>query len=201
MVSLKKWQNKFFRLSLFFPFIYWAYLIFFGDLGAQPAQRLNHLTGKFSLYYFLANLWLGVLLSYKLKWPRWLLFLPQERRWLGVVNFIIICCHIFLYFTLEAFEPKALEQIYTKTYLIFGALAFLIFLLLAATSNNISVRLLGLVRWKWFHRSAYLAAVLVTFHIFLIEKADLILFAALTVPMWLGQIFRIVRHKKTKLAS
>lgn len=190
-----KWPNKIFRMALFLPFLWWAYLIFFGNLGAEPAKELNHLTGFMGLIYLFSNLAIGVFSSL-FKFPPRLRFLLQERRWLGVIGWFIIVCHISFYFVLEAFDPKAISQIYEKTYLTFGFFAFLGLTMLAATSNNFSVRKLGGKRWKLFHRSVYFTALLVTVHIFLIEKANLPLFALITAPVWIGEIIRIVRSRR-----
>jgi len=113
----------------------------------------------------------------------------------------MLCGHVFLYFALEAFAWKGFTQIFEKTYLIFGVLAFLGMLALAVTSNNFSVRRLGGKRWKFLHRSVYLIAVLVTAHIFLIEKADLVQFALITFPMWLGQLARAGRLLRGHFSS
>lgn len=195
-----KWTNKLYKVLLLTPIAWWIYQIFFGDLGAQPAQTLNHNTGFMTLCYLVANLWIGILISFRVKFPSWLRFLPQERRFLGVLTFIILVGHVFLYFALEAFEKKAIDQLFTKTYLTFGTLAFLTMVILAATSNNYSVRQLGGKNWKQLHRLVYLTALLVTVHIFLIEKADLVLFAAITAPMWVAQLIRLFRwmrdHRK-----
>ncbi len=187
-----KWTNKLFRCALLLPLVWWVYRIVSGDLGAEPAKELNHSTGLVALSYLVGNLWIGIIWSFWKQWPVKLRFLLPERRFLGVLTFVILCGHVFLYFALEAFGPKAFSQIFEKTYLIFGAFAFLGMAILAATSNNFSVRKLG-KRWKTLHRSVYFIAWLVMGHIFLIEKADLMLFAMIMFPMWIGQLARLVR--------
>lgn len=189
-----KWTNKLFRVALLAPLAWWIYQIFFGNLGAEPAKELNHNTGLVALIYLVANLWIGIIWSFWKSWPTQLRFLLPERRFLGVLTFFILCGHVFLYFALEAFSRKGFTQIFEKTYLIFGALAFFGMLNLALTSNNFSVRRLGGKRWKLLHRSVYVIAILVTVHIFLIEKADLVQFALITFPMWLGQLARAVSY-------
>jgi methionine sulfoxide reductase heme-binding subunit len=189
-----KWQNKLFRLALLIPLFWWVYQIFWGDLGAEPAKELNHSTGLVALSYLVANLWIGIIWSFWKAWPTQMRFLLPERRFLGVWTFVILCGHVFLYFALEAFEAKAFTQIFEKTYLIVAIFAFLGMAILAATSNNFSIRKLGGKKWKLLHRCVYFVAVLVTIHIFLIEKADLILFTWITLPMWLGQFARLLRY-------
>lgn len=193
-----KWMNKLFRLALLVPVLWWVYQIFFGDLGAEPAKELNHLTGFTALIYLILNLWIGTIWSYWKAWPKQLRFLLAERRFLGVLTFLILAGHVFFYLALEAFELKALTQMIEKTYLIFGSFAFLGMAILAATSNDWSLRKLGGKRWKSLHRIVYFVTILVTVHIFLIEKADLPLFTMIMAPFWIAQIPRLVRWLRQK---
>lgn len=190
--------NNIFRLVLLAPFFYWAYSILWGDLGPEPAKELTLQTGFMALIYFFSILWIGALNSLFGSWPRSLRFLIQERRWIGVLQFLILCCHFSLYLILEGFDRTAFSQLFSKTYLTFGSLSFLLVTVLAATSNNFSVRQLKGKNWKRLHRITYLAGALATVHIFLIEKADLILFAIITLPLWLTQIYRLLQFLKPK---
>jgi sulfoxide reductase heme-binding subunit YedZ len=172
------------------PCFYWVYLIFFSDLGADPAKSLNHKTGEIALYYILLNLLIGVLISFKLKFPAWSRFLLLSRRYLGVLSFLILICHVFLYFAMESFTAKAVEQIYTKNYLIAGGLAFTILAVLAITSNDFSVRKLKMKNWKRVHRAVYVASFFFSAHVLLIEKADLVKYGAIVASLWTIQTVR-----------
>ena len=182
--------SNIFRLFLLWPVAYWAYLIFFGNLGADPAKSLNHKAGEIALYYILLNLAIGVLIDFKVKFPKYTRFLLLNRRYLGVLSFFILVFHAFLYFTMESFEFKAVEQLYTKTYLIFASLAFFILAALAMTSNDYSVRKLTIKKWKYLHRTIYLASFFFSIHILLIEKADLVKYGIILGIMWITQVVR-----------
>lgn len=186
--------SKIFRISLLLPAIYWIYLMVSGNLGADPAKSLNHKTGEMALYYFLLNLLIGISLSISYKFPSILRFLPQNRRYLGVVNFIYLIFHLLLYLTMENFEKRAFTQMLTKTYLIFASLAWLILFSLALSSNNFSVRTMGAKKWKNLHRLIYLAAVFITLHVLLIEKTDLIKYGACFVVLWSLQMIRLIKN-------
>lgn len=193
--------SKLFRVITLLPIAYWIYLPFFGDLGADPAKTLNHLCGEFGLYYIILNLLIGALINFKFKWPSGLRFLLINRRWLGVLSFFILVAHVALYFTMEAFEFQAIEQMYTKNYLIVGSLAFFMIFLMALTSNDFSVRKLGAKRWKRFHRIVYFASLLFTIHIMMIEKADLVKYGIVLGSLWAVQIFRlgfVIRNRVLK---
>lgn len=189
-----KWQNRIFKVLLTAPFLYWMYLIFLSDLGADPAKRLNHKTGEMAYYYLMANLIIGVLIAVKIKLPSYLRFIYQNRRFLGVISFFFLVMHLSFYLAMESFEYKAIEQMYTKLYLILGSLAWIIFLILAVTSNDFSVRHLGQKRWKWIHRLNYLGFFIASIHVLNIEKTDLIKYSTLLGAMILVQMYRF---KKT----
>jgi len=80
-----------------------------------------------------------------------------------------------------------------------AVLAFVILFVLALTSNSISVRRLGGVRWKKIHRSVYLAEILVIGHLFLQGGVALTWCYSLFIPLLALQQWRIrgtVRKKQ-----
>lgn len=184
--------SNIFRILLLVPGFYWGYLILFSDLGADPAKNLNHKAGEVALYYILFNLLVGVLIGFRVKLPVNLRFLLTNRRYLGILSGLILVIHIFMYFAMESFEPQAVEQIFSKTYLTFGSLAFLIIFALAITSNDFSVRKLKIKVWKRLHRFIYLASLLFSIHILLIEKTDLVKYGILLGGLWVLQTIRFV---------
>jgi sulfoxide reductase heme-binding subunit YedZ len=191
-----KYQSYVFKLLLTTPFFYWLYLVFLGDLGADPAKSLNHKAGEIAYYYLIANLLIGVLIAIKIKLPQQLRFLYMNRRFLGVITFFYLVIHLTLYFAMESFEFQAIEQIYTKLYLILGSCAWLLFLVLALTSNDFSVKKLTLKRWRLLHKTVYLGFVLASIHILNIEKTDLIKYSLLLTLVVLLQLFRLIKNRK-----
>ncbi len=179
--------SKAFRVAVLVPAAYWIYLIYSGSIGADPAKTLNHLTGEISLYFLLLNLLVGVLIAFRVRLPTFLRFLLTNRRFLGVITFVYLIFHVLLYLTMESFEAQAFTQLYSKLYLALGLSAWLILLVLALTSNNLSVRILGGKRWKRLHRFVYPASALITAHVLLIEKTDLVKFGALFILLWIVQ--------------
>ncbi len=190
-----------YRLALLTPALYWAWHVFFGDLGAEPAKALNHMTGEVALYFLVLNLLIGALIALSFQWPRQLRFLVRHRRYLGIVTFLFLAFHLFLYLAMEAFEFQALEQMATKTYLICASMAWLILLVLALTSNNYSVRHLGGRRWKRVHRAVYVASFFITIHVMLIEKTDLLKYGAIFLFLWGVQGFRLMKWARQKKAA
>lgn len=96
---------------------------------------------------------------------RWLL---QRRRHFGVVSFIYASVHL-AHYTLETGD---LEEMFLDIFgldFATGWLAFILFALLAVTSNNASVRRLGRV-WKTLHVWIYPALALTFLHWYLFDQ-------------------------------
>lgn len=196
-MSLSIGQIKFLRallkIILIGPLVYWFVLGFQGNLGAEPIVRVNTQSGYVVLFLLLFNLLLGIMLAFSKKWPPWWRWIFAERRAIGIASGLYAILHIFSYFGKEAFQSKAFEQLLTKTYLTVGFLAFLILMILLLTSNNISVKKLGIKKWKSLHRIVYLAGALIMAHVFLIEKANLALLALMILPIAALEIFRAAK--------
>jgi sulfoxide reductase heme-binding subunit YedZ len=132
------------------------------QLGANPIDRLLHVSGEIAIWT------LGVVLSLS---PLRALFphspivnaLNRHRRYIGVsaciYGLIHFSCHV-----LYQGDWDDLLQSFTKPFTWFGLIGLTILVILAATSNNWSVRRLGSKRWKWLHRLAYVAAAVLIYH-------------------------------------
>jgi methionine sulfoxide reductase heme-binding subunit len=89
---------------------------------------------------------------------RWLRWLRQRRRYLGVAAFGYAAFHAFVYLARQQEVSVILADARTAA-MWTGWVALLVMLALAATSNDASVRRLG-ARWKRLHRIVYVAALL-----------------------------------------
>jgi sulfoxide reductase heme-binding subunit YedZ len=88
-------------------------------------------------------------------WTAWLL---PRRRYLGVAAFAYATLHAAVYVLRLGDLPRIVAEA-LEAGLLTGWLAFAIFLPLALTSNDASVRKLG-PAWKRLHRAVYAAALL-----------------------------------------
>ena len=93
------------------------------------------------------------------KWTNWLM---RRRRDLGVASFAYAAGHTAIYLFDNASLDIVLADLGLPEFLS-GWLALALFVPLAATSNNISVRALGR-SWKRLHRLVYPAAILTFVH-------------------------------------
>jgi sulfoxide reductase heme-binding subunit YedZ len=97
-------------------------------------------------------------LTKKTGFPQWLL---KYRRLIGLLSFFLAVLHAFIFFKKRDFDVFDL-----KTYFVYfqGVSSFIIFTLLAITSNDWSVKRLK-KNWKNLQCLTYLAMFLVTWHI------------------------------------
>ena len=132
------------------------------QLGANPVERLLHVSGEMAIWS------LGTVLSLtplRVLFPRSAIVnaLNRHRRYVGVSScvygFIHFSCHV-----LYQGDWDDLLQSFTKPFTWFGLTGFTILVMLASTSNNWSVRRLGAKRWKLLHRLAYVAAAVLIYH-------------------------------------
>ncbi len=148
-------NSRFFLwILLALPFIWLVYAyradeLFYGEVihvsGELSARLLILTLAVTPLRLMFANAY----------WPAWLL---HRRRYLGVASFCYALLHTIVYL-----QKKASLTLIWQEGLSFnmwsGWLAFCIFLILAITSNDASVRRLRRA-WKKLHRWVYLAALL-----------------------------------------
>lgn len=116
--------------------------------GEAAYRNMLTITARISAVVFLLT-YLASSLQKTLRTP-FTLWLVRNRRHLGLsfaLSHTVHLLFIILFFT----ASETTEQLDTVT-LIFGGLGFVFVYLLALTSNDFSVRKLGLGNWKWLHR-------------------------------------------------
>ena len=150
--------KQFVWLILYVPLLAQTYryqleLVFYGEY--------LHWTGLQSTRLILLALSITPLRSFfpTAIWVKWLL---SKRRAIGVASFIYALLHLVAYLVNKGNLQSIVQEGQTIG-LLTGWVAFVIFLLLAATSNDYSLRLL-LRRWKTLHKAVYLGAALTLAH-------------------------------------
>jgi sulfoxide reductase heme-binding subunit YedZ len=130
--------------------------------------------------------------------------LNRHRRLVGVSAFVYAALHFSTHLLYEG-GFRVLASDVKKPFLLTGLIAFTILLLLAATSFNRMVQLLGAKRWKNLHRLAYVAAALVAYHQAAARKLFPVQVLWIFVPLALLEIARIVlpivRRRRTAVAA
>ena len=125
--------------------------------------------------------------------------LNRYRRGIGVAAFAYAALHVLSifarviikkgYFPWSAFVIK---PIYFT-----GAVVFVIFLLLALTSNRLSTQWLGGRRWKRLHNWVYVAEVALLIHMLLRGKKAFIIALCVLLPL---MALQYARHRKLSQA-
>lgn len=159
--------------------------------GATP-EAILHPSGEFSARAMILALYCSPLV---VLFPRVAIFksLLRRRRYLGVAAFGYGLFHTILYLIEKGTIASVLGEA-TELAIWTGWVAFLIFVPLAVTSNNMMVKALGPRRWKNLQRAVYAAAVLTAMHWLFLDdswNAVLIHFA----PLALLELARVAKQK------
>jgi sulfoxide reductase heme-binding subunit YedZ len=149
-----------------------------------------HWTGEQSARLLLLTLAVSPFLRLlpRVRAVRWLM---RRRRDLGLITFAYALAHTVAYLFRKAdLATVAAEGL--ETGLLTGWIAFLVFVALAATSNDASVRALGRT-WRRLHAAVYAAAVLTFLHWVLTAfdpTAGYVHFAVLAVLLLMRLFYR-----------
>lgn len=147
----------------------WAAWLFWlaatGGLGVEPIEALEHRYGKLALQLIVAGLAITPLRQ------RFGLNLMPFRRAVGVLAFFYVTAHLLVWAILDVQTLAAIwADIVKRPYVTIGMAGFVLLLPLAVTSNDLAVRRLGAVRWRWIHKLAYPAAILGALHYIWLAK-------------------------------
>jgi sulfoxide reductase heme-binding subunit YedZ len=142
--------------------------MFFGWLGANPIERLTHVTGMSTLVLLLLTLCVTPVRRLTGWSPA-----IKLRRPLGLFAFFYATCHFSIWFVFDMVFNVAwmLEDVAERPYITVGFTAFLILIPMAVTSTRGWIRRLGR-RWTTLHKGIYLAATLGVVHYYWLVKAD-----------------------------
>lgn len=139
-----------------------------GDLGANPIEKVTHRTGWWALFLLTATLAITPLRRLTGQAS-----LIRYRRLVGLFAFFYASLHFLTYLVLDQFFAWGyiVEDIAERPFITVGFAAWLMLLLLAATSTKGSIRRLR-KNWLRLHRLIYLAAVAGGVHFLWKVKAD-----------------------------
>ncbi len=168
-----------------------------GGLGANPIEKLTHLSGDSALILLCASL--AVTPLRRLAGLAWL---APLRRTLGLSAFFWALAHFLIYAVLDQGLALAdvVADVAKRPYVTVGFSAFVMLLALAITSTRGWQKRLG-KRWRTLHRLTYAAVVLGVVHYWWLVKADIRwpLAYAVATALVLGArpVLRLVRRGPT----
>jgi sulfoxide reductase heme-binding subunit YedZ len=145
------------------PFAWLCSGIFLDSLGPNPAEFLIRSTGDWTLRFLCITL-LVTPLRVIFKLPE----LLQFRRNLGVLTFFYALTHALCYsvFDMGLEWNEIAADIVKRPFIAVGFTGAVMLSLLAATSFNAAIKMLGAVRWRMLHRLVYAIAMLAILHFF-----------------------------------
>lgn len=163
-------------------------------LGANPIEKLTHVTGYWALTLLIMTLAITPLRKLS-GWP-WLM---QLRRMLGLWAFFYACLHVLTYLILDQFFDWAAiyKDIVKRPYITVGFLAFLLLIPLAVTSSSAMIKRIGGKRWRHLHRLVYVVAVAGVVHYSWLVKKDLskpLIFATVLALLFAVRLFYWLRQ-------
>jgi sulfoxide reductase heme-binding subunit YedZ len=145
------------------PFAWLCSGIFLDRLGPNPAEYLIRSTGDWTLRFLCLTL-LITPMRVIFNMPELLRF----RRNLGVLTFFYVLMHALCYSVFDMgleWDEIALD-IAKRPFIAVGFAGAVLLSLLAATSFNAAIKMLGAVRWRLLHRAVYAIAALAILHFF-----------------------------------
>ena len=159
------------------------------QLGADPIDKLERLTGHWALRFLIASLAVTPLM--RLTGWGWLV---AQRRFLGLAAFFWTIGHLSVYTVLDWFFDwqEITKDILKHLYITVGMTAFVLMVPLALTSTKASIKRLGGARWNRLHSLVYLSVIAGCLHFLWAVKKDV------TEPLIYGGIalvllaFRVV---------
>ena len=153
-----------------------------GGLGREQIKALEHELGEIALQLLLVGLCITPLRRFGG------LNLLRFRRAIGLLAFVYVALHLLVWAVLDV---QALDRVWAdivkRPYITIGMSAFVLMLPLAATSNNWSVRKLG-VRWRKLHTLTYAVALLGALHFVWLAKGvqiEPIMYLTITIGLLL----------------
>lgn len=167
-VQVKTWLLHRFAKPVVFglallPFFWLLYAAMNNQLGANPAEALIRATGDWTLRFLCL-----VLAVTPLRVITHTPALARFRRMLGLFVYFYVTLHLLSYsgFDMGFDVPDIARDIAKRPFILLGFSAFLLLTLLALTSFNRAIKLMGGKRWQLLHKLIYGVAGLAVLHFF-----------------------------------
>lgn len=167
---MRRWVRPALWVLVIFPAPMLVAQLLLDQLGADPIDKLERLSGLWALRFLIASLAVTPLM--RLTGWGWLV---AERRFLGLAAFFWAMAHLSVYTVLDWFFDwhEIWKDIAEHLYITLGMLAFVLMIPLALTSTKASIRRLGGARWNRLHALVYVSIIAAGFHYVWAVKKDI----------------------------
>ena len=142
------------------------YRAFSGGLGVDPVKKLEHELGLLTIQLLILTLLISPIRDlFKVS-------LIKYRRSLGVMTFFYAFSHfsVWMLFDIQLLWDELIADIFRRPYISFGFLSFVGIIPLAITSNNISIKKMGVNLWRQIHVLIYPVSILAALHFVMVKK-------------------------------
>lgn len=180
------------------PVAWLTYAALTDSLGANPAEALIRATGDWAL----RGLCVALAVT-PVRQVFGLNALSRLRRLLGLFAFFYVCLHVLSYTWLDmGWSAQALwEDVAQRPFILVGALAALVLLLLATTSPQWVLRAMGGRNWQRLHLGVHAAAWLALLHFFWMRAAknnvqEVWVYAGIVALLQAWRVWRKVQQAK-----
>lgn len=187
-------------LACLLPFAWLFYRAATDQLGANPAEALIRSLGDWNLR-FLCLVLAVTPLRVMTNTPA----LARFRRMLGLFVAFYALLHLLAYvaFDMEFDAGAILADILKRPFILVGFLAFLLLLVLSATSFNRAIKAMGALRWRRLHRSVYGVAGLAVLHFYWMRAgkndfAEVAVYAAILASLLGWRVWDALRKRKAR---
>ncbi len=168
------------------------------DLGANPVEKMTHVTGDWTLRLLLITLTVTPLR----KLTGWHAVI-RVRRMLGLFAFFYACLHFSVYLVFDHFFDmgEIARDVIKHPYVTVGFASYVLLFPLAVTSTNKMVKRLGGARWQRLHKLVYVIATGGVLHYLWLVKADTRDPIIYGVLLALLLIFRVLDQRRNAAAA
>jgi len=183
---------------LLMPIAWLGWLLVNKNLTANPTEFINQYLGVWGIRI----LWITLAVTPIASISGWK-SLIRFRRLTGLFAFFYVFLHVTRYVMVDQnFDWAAIyNDIVKRFYITIGVAAFIILIILAATSPAVIVKLLGSRAWKRVHQAVYIGGLLAATHFIMMRKglqAEPIIYAVILIVL-LGARLGFYLKKRLKI--
>lgn len=178
-----------------------AIIFIFGYVLSAPEDLIVIYISSFGMLALLSIVFVMFIpLIVRLKNNKFTIALLVNRRWIGIYTFIFALIHVLLVANYLFQWDTAI--LISNPYNGLGLIAFVILILMTATSNNKSVSKLG-KNWKKLHTLVYIALILLVVHslgLGLVFMGNTLIQSAVILLAAIAIILKLRHHMKRRKA-
>jgi len=181
------------------PAVWTFYLGATDQLGADPVKTFELFLGLWTIRFLILTL--AVSPARDLFGWNWL----RYRRALGLLTFYYALMHFTVYMVLDQAMDLAavIDDVLKRPFIMFGMAGLALLVPLAVTSNNLSIRKMGM-KWIWLHKLIYVIAAAGALHFALSTKIldlEQYVYVGLIILMILYRAWRPIAKSRKRAAQ